>query len=70
LFLDASSTSGEGTLALSSFAGYTNIDATYTIGSPGQPPDYVNRSQQSTDGGSDVNFVYLSKSYRGEYTDT
>lgn len=58
LFLDASSTSGEGTLALSSFAGFTNIDVTYNVNTPGDIFNYANRSQASTDGGSDVNFVY------------
>ena len=59
LFLDASSTSGEGTLALSSFAGFTNIDVTYNTSTTGDIFNYVNRSQASTDGGSDVNFVYF-----------
>jgi len=65
LFLDASSTSGEGTLALSSFAGYTNIDVTYTASSSGDIWNYANRSQQATDGGSDVNFVYFTEMIPG-----
>lgn len=59
LFLNASSTSGEGTLALSSYANINPIDVTYDTNTVGDVFNYANRSQASTDGGSDVNFVYF-----------